>query len=89
MRNNTIKEKLRQGHLVFFSWLDLGPPIVEMMGHVGFVSVVLEHEHACRDMGAIAHLLRAADAVQIPAFVRVRDITPSPFQQVLDAVPQV
>lgn len=85
MRKNSMKQKLQEGRVVFVSWLDLGPQLVEIMGHVGFDAVVLEQEHACRDLGVIEQLIIAADAAQIPALVRLRDFTPTLVQQILGA----
>lgn len=81
-----IRTKLEANENVFGVTIQLpSPDAVEMAGYVGMDFVWIDAEHGTLDLGDINTLLRAADAAQIDAIVRVPDHNPSFIQRVLDA----
>lgn len=85
MRKNTLKEKLGRGQVVFVPWLDMDEILVGILGDIGFDAVVLEWEHATKDLSGLRHLILAAEAFRIPAVVRVREQNACHIQQFLEA----
>ncbi|HEX6979731.1 MAG TPA: aldolase/citrate lyase family protein [Alphaproteobacteria bacterium] len=61
------------------------PAVVEMAGYAGFDYVIIDLEHGAATTESLEHLLRAADAVGIPAIVRVGNREPVEILRVLDA----
>jgi len=59
--------------------------IVEIAGLAGYDYVMLDAEHGALDIGAITRLIRAAEAVDICAMVRVPDHGAVFIQRVMDA----
>ncbi len=60
-----------------------GVTSLEILAWSGFDLVCIETEHAARDVGEVASLIRAADACGVPSLVRVQDL--SEIGRVLDA----
>lgn len=60
-----------------------GPAIIELAGFAGFDFVVIDTEHG--DAGSLEHHLRAAEAADIPALVRVGEGTDIEILRALDA----
>ncbi len=60
-----------------------GVTSLEILAWSGFDLVCIETEHAARDVGEVANLIRAADACGVPSLVRVQDL--SEIGRVLDA----
>jgi 4-hydroxy-2-oxoheptanedioate aldolase len=81
-----IRTKLEAGERAFGATIQLpSPDSVEIAGRAGLDFAWIDAEHGTMDLGDIALLLRAADAVGIDAIVRVPDHSPSFIQRVLDA----
>lgn len=59
--------------------------VIELAGRTGFDFVVIDTEHGAADVTELEHHLRAADAVDIAASVRVGDGSPLPILRALDA----
>jgi 4-hydroxy-2-oxoheptanedioate aldolase len=59
------------------------PAEIELAGSAGFDAVILDTEHGATD--GLEHHLRAADAVGVPALVRVPNVDPAPILRALDA----
>ncbi|KAA0971644.1 hypothetical protein FPY71_00445 [Aureimonas fodinaquatilis] len=79
----SFKTRLRRRELLhgFFIGQNL-PAVVEMVGYAGFDFVIIDQEHGPADKSSLESLLRAADAAEIAAVVRVpsaevRDILPA------------
>jgi len=45
--------------------------IVELIGHIGFDFVLVDAEHGPAEVESCEHMVRAADSVRIPIFIRV------------------
>lgn len=68
---NSLKQLLDAGRPAVGCLLAFDAPwLIEILGLVGFDHVVIDVEHEPLDGSAIAGLIRAADAVQVPAIVR-------------------
>ena len=82
----TLRQRVAADHPVVGTMVQLNCcEIVEMAGVAGYDYVVLDAEHGALDIGALTHLIRAADAVGIAAVVRVPDCDAAFIQRVLDA----
>lgn len=60
------------------------PSLVEILGYAGADFIILDAEHGAFDIAQIEHMLRAADAVNLPTIVRVPDHDRVFISQVLD-----
>jgi 2-keto-3-deoxy-L-rhamnonate aldolase RhmA len=60
------------------------PLVVEVIAAAGVDFVILDMEHSPLGVGEAAHLIRAADASGIPAFVRVPDVDRALITRLLD-----
>ena len=71
MRTNTLKQKLRDGKPVFGVMLTFpAPPIVEMLGYMGFDWVLLDNEHGSITVDTAEDVIRAAELTGIAPIVR-------------------
>lgn len=74
MRGGKLKRKLGGDQPVFGPFVMLpAPGLVEIAGLAGFDFVVLDMEHGPHSAETVEHMVRAADAVDLPAIVRVAD----------------
>lgn len=74
MIKSGIKEKLKQGQVVFGAFYKLNcPSLVEIFGHAGFEFIIIDNEHSNFSFSDMENLIRAADGVQLPTIVRVPD----------------
>jgi 4-hydroxy-2-oxoheptanedioate aldolase len=84
-RRNAVRERLRSGGnavgIIVFSG---SPMVVEIAAARGLDFVILDMEHSALDLERAAHLLRAADAAAITAFVRVARVDPALINQLLN-----
>jgi len=72
MRNNPVKEKILNGGTTYGVFCNLySPMIVELVGHIGFDFALLDAEHGPAEVESCEHMVRAADSVGLPAFIRV------------------
>ena len=85
-RINHVKEKRALGVVSLGVIIQTGnPDNVEMAGVAGLDFVVLDCEHGSLAWDRVVEMLRAADGVDITAYVRVPDHTPHHILRALDA----
>jgi 4-hydroxy-2-oxoheptanedioate aldolase len=71
MRTNTLKQKLREGKPVFGAMITFpAPPIVEMLGHMGFDWVLIDNEHGSITIDPSEDMIRAAELTGVAPIVR-------------------
>ena len=73
MRRSLIREKLARDEFITIaqSWIIPHWKLVDLMGHVGFDSVWLEHEHSDFTIGELGQMILAARAHDMDSLVRV------------------
>ena len=72
MHKNEAKEKLLSGGTIYGVFCNLySPMIVELIGHIGFDFVLVDAEHGPAEVESCEHMVRAAESVRIPTFIRV------------------
>lgn len=82
---NRAKEKLRRGEAVLGTFVFLGDPaIVEIAALAGLDFVVIDTEHAARDIAQVESMVRAADARDITPLVGSRTWTTRKILRVLE-----
>jgi 2-keto-3-deoxy-L-rhamnonate aldolase RhmA len=93
---NQLRRRLHEGETVFGCFQRIAAPdVTELCAAAGFDFVVIDLEHALISEARIADLVRTADAVGIPAVVRVPSRDPGPIGRLLEIgaagiqVPQV
>ena len=60
MRTNTLKQKLRDGKPVFGVMISFpSPPVVEMLGYMGFDWVLIDNEHGSVTVDTSEDMIRA------------------------------
>ena len=71
MRENTLKQKLEAGKAVFGVMITFpSPPVVEMLGSLGFDWVLLDNEHGNITVENAEDLIRAAELTGLAPIVR-------------------
>ena len=71
MRVNTLKQKLRDGKAAFGVMITFpSPPVVEMLGLMGFDWVLIDNEHGSVTVDTAEDMIRAADLTGIAPIVR-------------------
>ena len=71
MRTNALKQKLRDGKPVFGVMLTFpSPPVVEILGYIGFDWVLLDNEHGSITVDTAEDVIRAAELTGIAPIVR-------------------
>jgi hypothetical protein len=84
LRPNAIKAKLAAGDEVLGLFCSIADPtLVELIGCADFV--ILDSEHTLVDPQELEHLIRAAEAVALTAFVRVPEQASNAILRALDA----
>jgi len=72
MRKNLVKEKLLSGDTAYGVFCNLySPMIVELVGHMGFDFALIDAEHGPAGVESCEHMVRAADSVGLPTFIRI------------------
>ena len=72
MLRNQAKEKILNGGTAYGVFCPLySPAVVELIGHLGFDFVLLDAEHSPIGVESCDHMVRAADSVSLPAYIRV------------------
>src|SRR6185436_15695600 len=70
-RKNTLKQKLREGKPAFGVMITFpSPPIVEMLGYMGFDWVLIDNEHGSVTVDTSEDMIRAAELTGIAPIVR-------------------
>ncbi len=86
MRQNKVKQLLREGKPAVGSWLSLSSPIVaETLAHVGFDWLLVDAEHSPIDLETIQYAFVAISTTDTVPFVRVAWNDPAIIKRVLDA----
>ena len=82
---NRVRERLAAGRTVCGILVFTGSPmVVELAAAAGLDFVILDMEHSALDVSGAAHLLRAADASGITAFVRIPGVDRGLVTKLLD-----
>ena len=82
---NRVRERLASGRTVSGILVFTGSPmVVELAAAAGLDFVILDMEHSALDVSGAAHLLRAADASGITAFVRIPGVDRGLVTKLLD-----
>lgn len=69
---NRLKSHLLSGKTAFGCWIGGGSPTnAEILGHVGFDYLLVDHEHGVGETREIMETLRAVETTPTPALVRV------------------
>ena len=72
MRNNPVKEKILNGGTAYGVFCNLhSPMIIELVSHTGFDFALIDAEHGPVGVESCEHMVRAADSVGLPTFVRI------------------
>ena len=83
--HNAIRQQLATGKAVSGIIVFTGSPmVVELSAAAGLDFVILDMEHSALDLDRAGHLLRAADAAGITAFVRVPDVDAALIKKLLN-----
>ncbi len=84
MRN--LKQSLHDGQILIGTWLNApSASQAEIIGYAGFDLVILDTEHSSYDLDTAEHLVRAADAAQLPCLLRVSENTGAAVAKALDS----
>ena len=71
MRTNTLKQKLRDGKPAFGVMITFpAPPIMEMLGYMGFDWVLIDNEHGSITVDLSEDMIRACELTGIAPIVR-------------------
>jgi 2-keto-3-deoxy-L-rhamnonate aldolase RhmA len=71
MRTNILKQKLREGKAVFGAMITFpSPPIVEMLGYMGFDWVLIDNEHGSITVDTAEDMIRAGELTGVAPIVR-------------------
>jgi 4-hydroxy-2-oxoheptanedioate aldolase len=71
MRTNTLKQKLREGKPAFGVMITFpAPPVVEMLGYMGFDWVLIDNEHGSITVDTAEDMIRAGELSGIAPIVR-------------------
>ncbi len=72
MRKNQAKEKIMNGGTAYGVFCNLySPAVVELLGKIGFDFVLIDAEHGSMGVESCENMVRAAESVGFPAFIRV------------------
>lgn len=85
-KTNQLKARLLAGEVAFGCWVAGGSvTAAEVLGHIGFDFLLLDHEHGVGDAATIVDELRAVAGTPTPAIVRVPWNDHVYLKRVLDA----
>lgn len=85
MRENIVKQSLRQRALSIGSWVQLGhPAIAEVLARAGFTWLAVDCEHGEVETGHLGNLFRAIEAAGSAPLVRVRENDAMEIRRALD-----
>jgi len=72
MKRNHLKKALRDGKVVFGSFLKFtDPAVVEIMGFAGFDFIIIDAEHGPISMQSAQNMIRSAETANITPIIRV------------------
>lgn len=85
MRENQLKQKLKQGGVVLGPFINCAyPAFIEICGYAGFDFAVIDLEHGALNTLVAEDLCRAADCVGLSPIIRVRKNDAPQIQRALD-----
>lgn len=85
MRPNTVKARLAAGETAIGVFISMpAPTLAEVFGTLGFDFGVIDAEHAPFEPASCEHMIRAADAVNFPIFIRIAMNHPQNILRYLD-----
>lgn len=85
---NWIRAKAVSGTLLGGTWLNLGSPVTaEIAARAGYDWALIDLEHGSGDYKDLLHQLQAMSAFPVAPIVRVQQIDPAAFKQILDLGP--
>lgn len=85
MRENQLKQKLKQGDVVLGPFMNCAyPALIEICGYAGFDFAVIDLEHGALNTLVAEDLCRAADCVGVSPIIRVRKNDVPQIQRALD-----
>lgn len=85
MRENKVREKIKQGRLALGTYVNLSDPaIVEIIGLAGFDAAFIDMEHTAFDLRLVEEMIRACDLAGITSIIRVPDNNPKTILRILD-----
>lgn len=85
MKKNRAKELLNAGRLVIGEWMGISDPaVVEIAALAGYDFVAIDLEHSMIDLKTVENMVRAAEATNITALVRVPSIDPKMILRIMD-----
>lgn len=85
MRVNKTKHLMRNGRPAIGTFCFLSEPaIVDMAGLAGFDFVIIDQEHAGKDLAVVEGMVRAAEAADVTPLVRVRETDEKAILQLLE-----
>lgn len=81
-----LKERLQAGEVVFGTWVmgSRHPSLIRLIAGAGFDYVILDTQHVALSEGTLEDLLDVAGAVELPAFVRVIEVSFAAVNHLLD-----
>lgn len=85
LKESKVKQRIRKDEIVIGSWIqNYSPWACEAAGASGMDYVVLDFEHGNFSDDAALHMVRACDALEIDAFVRVPNTHVAKVKNALD-----
>lgn len=85
MKQNPLKKRIKDGQVIIGAFVRIAAPaLVEICAYIGFDFVVLDAEHGPLSERDVEDLVRAADAANIPALVRVPENSQSTILRFMD-----
>jgi staphyloferrin B biosynthesis citrate synthase len=86
LTRNVLKQKLQNNQPVVGLFCSIPVPVaVEMIGEADFDFVIIDTEHVMVNPETVENMIRAAQAVNITALVRVSQSDPKEILKILDA----
>ena len=85
VRKNLIKERLKKGENVIGTFIkSTDVTTVEVIGLCGYDFIIVDNEHTVMGKETMANILRVADASNLNAVVRIREVSEAQIRQALD-----
>jgi len=86
MRENKVRNKMKQGKLAIGTYVGIrDPAIVEIIGLAGFDAAFIDMEHTSFNLETVEDMIRACDLMGITSLVRVPDNNPKNILRVLES----
>ena len=86
MRQNRVKNIMRQGELALGTYVTFADPqIVEIIGLAGFDAAFIDMEHTTFDLGLVSQMIVAADMAGVTSIIRIPGNDENLILRLLDA----